>query len=549
MVYIAVCRMLGKYLFYLTAILLVPLGVAFLYDFFLEPQIHLPISATTAFSATLLICLALAGGLFWVGRNVSEDMLHRKGSILVVLLIWFVTAAIGSLPFLLTRVMENPVDAYFEAMSGLTTTGVTIIEPKAYDYISGEEIPIVRNNPLNPGVFYTFYGTVAPLRSAESGVILHEGIEALGKPLLFWRVFLQWIGGGGVVLLFITVLPTLAMGGRVLYESEAPGSTKEGIMPRIKESAGMLWKIYISLTALQVGLLLLTDRGMSLFEAVALSLATISTGGFTIYNGCFMGLLNPWTLGVIVLFMVLGGVNFSLYYYCLKRKFAMLWQPEFFYYLLSLLVGCLLVSWGFWNHSGQFLGRVVEAPSLGEALFYGSFQAISTQTSTGFLIISYDFWPFSSQAVMLMLMFVGGMSGSTAGGIKVIRFLIVWRVIYNKVEAFFRPEVVRILKVGKSEIPDKRAMAVLVFFCIVIFFVVLGTYLLVLDQNDPITALSVISTMINNNGLYFGGIGCTASLGFLSNFSKIVAILWMVLGRLEFFSLLVLLIPSFWRDR
>lgn len=548
MFYSAISRVLGKFLFYLTAILLLPLAISILYEFFLEPQIQLPISATTAFAATLAITFCCGALLFWWGRHAAEERLRRKGSIFAVVIIWFLSAAIGALPFFITQTMSNPIDAYFEAMSGLTTTGVTIVEPKVYDPQSGDEMLIERKNPLNPSVSYTFYGTVPPVKDPSSGRILREGIEALGKPLLFWRVFLEWIGGGGVILLFITVLPTLAMGGRVLYESEAPGSSKEGIMPRIKESAGMLWKIYLGLTVLQIVLLLISDEAMSLFEATALSLATISTGGFTIYNGCFLGILSPWTIGIIMVFMVLGGVNFSLYYYLMQRKFYRLYQPEFFYYLAFLVLGCLLITIGFWRHSGQFLGHSIESPSFMEALVYGSFQAISAQTSTGFLIISYDFWPFSCLVVMLVLMFIGGMSGSTAGGIKVVRFIIAWRVIYNKIESFFRPEVVRVLKVGREEISDKRATAVLVFFGIVIFFVVVGSYLLVVDGNDPITALTIISTMINNNGLYFGGTGCTASLGFLSDFSKVISILWMVLGRLEFFALLVLLIPSFWKN-
>ena len=189
------------------------------------------------------------------------------------------------------------------------------------------------------------------------------------------------------------------------------------------------------------------------------------------------------------------------------------------------------------------------ATSLTDALAQGSFMTISAQTSTGFSLISYDLWPFVCQLLMLILMFIGGMSGSTTGGIKVIRYFIVLKLIKNKIESLFRPEVVRCLKVGDKEISAKTASTVLTFFCIVIFLVIIGTYLLVWDNHDLVTAIGTISCMINNTGLSFGGIGSTESFAFLSPFSKIVCILWMVLGRLEYLSVLVLLVPAFWRKK
>jgi trk system potassium uptake protein TrkH len=175
--------------------------------------------------------------------------------------------------------------------------------------------------------------------------------------------------------------------------------------------------------------------------------------------------------------------------------------------------------------------------------------AISAQTTTGFSLISYDLWPFVCQLLMLILMFIGGMSGSTTGGIKVIRYFVVLKLIKNKIESLFRPEVVRVLKVGDKEIAPKTASTVLIFFCIVIFLVITGTYLLVWDNHDLVTAIGTISSMINNTGLSFGGIGSAGSYAFLSPFSKIVCILWMVLGRLEYLSVLVLLVPAFWRKK
>ena len=283
------------------------------------------------------------------------------------------------------------------------------------------------------------------------------------------------------------------------------------------------------------------DMGMPFFDLITLTFATISTGGFTTHNACLTQYVNGKSLWIITLFMILGGVNFSIYFYCLKRRFARLYQPEFFQYLIILFAGGLLVSFGLWNNLQHFQTPPPEPYSTGKSLAEGFFQAISAQTSTGFSSANYDIWPYASQFVMLILMYIGGMSGSSAGGLKIIRFVIVWRIIRYKIETFFHRDVFRILKVGDKEITDKTASSVLSFFCIVVFLVVLGTFFLILDNNDPLTSLAVISTTINNTGLFFGGIGCTASLAFLSDFSKTVGILWMILGRLEFLSMLVLL--------
>lgn len=371
-----------------------------------------------------------------------------------------------------------------------------------------------------------------------TGEIVKTGIEALGKPLLFWRNFMQWLGGMGIVVLFIAVLPALAMGGKFLFESEVPGITKEGITPRIKETASVLWKIYLALTALQVITMMATNRTMPFFDAVTLSFSTISTGGFTVTNDgllSYASVFTPWVIGI---FMVAGSINFTLYFHCLKGKFYRLYEPEFFLYLIILAGGCLLMAL-----------PLTANYSISESLAQGSFMAVSAQTSTGFSLTSYALWPFACQVLMVILMFIGGMSGSTTGGIKVIRYFILLRLIKNKIESLFRPESVRVLKIGEREISPKTSMTVLTFFCIVILFVVLGTYLLVLDHQDPLTALGVISCMINNTGLNLGGIGSAGSVAFLSPFSKIICIFWMVFGRLEYLSLLVLLVPAFWRRR
>lgn len=529
MSYTEISRVLSRYFFYFSAILIIPLLVALIYNS----------SQSIAFLETIAVTLLCGLFFHWKGRK-GRRPLYRKESILVVVLIWLLTATIGSLPYLFTGVLKNPVDAYFESMSGLTTTGVTILYPKEYNS-AGEEIQTIVRHPLDPSLVYSFYGTIAPLIDGDT---VKVGIEALGKPLLFWRTFMEWLGGMGIVVLFIAVLPALAMGGKFLFENEMPGLSKEGMTPRIKETASMLWKIYLGLTLFQTALLMFTNSTISFFDAITLSFSTISTGGFSVSNLGLQAYPSLSTHWIIALFMIFGSLNFTLYFHCLKGKFYRLYEPEFFLYLLMLLGGCLLMSLNLWNtpHFGS-----ASRFSFGEALQNGSFMAISAQTSTGFSLTSYDLWPFACQLLMVILMFIGGMSGSTTGGIKVIRYFIVMKAIKNKIETLFRPEIVRVVKIGEREITSKTVMTVLTFFCIVILFVGLGTYLLVLDHQDPLTSIGIISCMINNTGLNLGGLGITGSYAFLSIFSKIVCILWMLLGRLEYFSLLVLLAPAFWR--
>ncbi len=538
MSYTEISRVLGRYFFYLTAILLIPLFVSILYEFVLKEPCYF---SSFAFLQTMGVSLLCGLFFYWKGKN-GHRPLYRKESILVVVLVWLLTASIGSLPFLFTGVLKNPVDAYFESMSGLTTTGVTILYPKEYD-AAGNEVEALVRHPLDPSLVYSFYGTITPLKDPATGQVL-TGIEALGKPLLFWRTFLEWLGGMGVVVLFIAVLPALAMGGKFLFESEVAGLSKEGMTPRIKETASMLWKIYLGLTLTQTALLMLTNSSISFFNAITLAFSTISTGGFTVSNLGLQDFPSGATYWIIAIFMILGSLNFTLYFHCLKGKFQRLYEPEFFLYLVMLFTGCLLMSINLWNtpHYGS-----ISRFTLVEALQHGSFMAISAQTSTGFDLTSFDLWPFACQFLMVILMFIGGMSGSTTGGIKVIRYFVVIKAIKNKIETLFRPEVVRVVKIGDREITPKTVLTVLTFFCIVILFVGLGVYLLVLDHQDPMTSIGIISCMINNTGLNLGGLGITGSYAFLSIFSKIVCILWMLLGRLEYFSLLVILAPAFWR--
>lgn len=537
---------LSRYLFYLSFMLAIPFLAAAYYEF-IDPASHPQPHSTLAFIETLAICIATAFFLRFLGRNATGE-LHRREGIMLVVSIWLVTSLMSAFPFYLSRTLTNPVDAYFEAMSGLTTTGATMISPKAYDPY-GNEIPIYITNPHVPDKTYKFYGTVAPVRDPNNGLIIASGVEAVGKGVLLWRSMLQWLGGLGIVVIFLTVLPALQVGGKFLYQVETSGPVKEGISPRIKETAAKLWKLYLFLTLLEVALLVWTNFEMPLFDAVCISLSNISTGGFSIRNESIASYHSSVTEWIVLVFMIAGSINFSLYFQAIRRKFQKMFVPDFLLFLAIAALGCGLVSFLLVGQKKIGLDGGTGIYSVSEAIREGSFQAISMQTSTGFTIANYDLWPFAAQMFMLLLMFVGGMSGSTAGGIKTSRFYILYKIIMSRLESIYRPDSVRTLRIGMSEVDDKNSLTVLSFFCIVAFFVVLGTVNLVLDGVDPETSLGLIACFLNNVGAAFRAAGPMGSFSFLSAFSKVLSIVWMLLGRLEYYVVLLLFLPSFWKNR
>lgn len=526
-------QILGKYLTLLSLLLCLPLGMAVYYEF-LAPAFHPQPHSTRAFLAALLISLAISGLFRTLGRN-PHGPFYRRESILAVVLIWLVTSVIASLPFTFSGTLKRPLDAYFEAMSGLTTTGVTLLCPKAYNPATGEELPVYITNPQVPTKTYSYYGTVEPIRDPSSGLVLYTGIEAVSRAVLFWRSLLQWIGGIGIVVIFLYILPALGVGGKFLYQMEMTGPVKDGIAPRIQNTANFLLRVYLLFTLAQIALLLFV--GLPPFDALCTSLSTISTGGFAVRNDSIAsyGKAAEW---IIALFMILGSINFSLYFHAYRFKFYKIFVPDFLLFLALALLGCLAVSI-----------PLLSTHSVGSAIREGFFQALSVQSTTGFFTANYDLWPFASQMFMLLLMFVGGMSGSTAGGIKTSRFYILYKIVLHRLESLYRPDSVRKLTIGSAEIDDKSSLTVLSFFCIVAFFAVLGTVGLVLDGVDPETAFGLIASLMNNVGLAFRGAGPTDTVAFLSPFSKILSLCWMLLGRLEFYVVLLLFLPSYWRSR
>lgn len=548
MLYRDICKILGLYFIGLTIALTIPFFLAIYYQFIADPNYHPQPHTTIYFFWSIVICLILASGCYYYGRR-STGQLYRKEGLAAVFIIWFVTPAIAALPFYLSGTLDNPFQAYFEATSGFTTTGATTMHPKQFDLETGKEIPVQRIVQGIHTVVYSFYGTIDPVRDPITGEVIFEGIEAVSKALLFWRSFTQWLGGMGIIVLFVAVFPFLGVGGKMLFQAEVPGPVKDSLTPRIKETASHLWKIYLGISIIETLLLLVTNREMTWLEAVTITFSTMSTGGFTIHNASIGFFANPVTEWIIIIFMVMASINFSHYYNTLKGKFFRIYEPELILYIILLLFSCCLVS--FLLVGTQYIpitGELGGFFSIGEAIRHGFFQVISAQTTTGFVTTDYDGWPYPAQTILLLVMFLGGMSGSTAGGMKIIRHFMLFRIAQYKVESLFRPMTVRRFRIGKKEIDSNTAILVLVYFLIVATFTVFSILFFVIDGLDPESALALVTLLINNIGIGFRMVSPTESCAFLSNFGYIFSCFLMVLGRLEFLAVLAVLVPAFWKQ-
>ncbi|MDN3508141.1 MAG: TrkH family potassium uptake protein, partial [Simkaniaceae bacterium] len=510
------------------------LGVSLYYDFFVEYHEHPFPKSSDAFLITLLVSLGLSLTFRYIGRKAT-DIFHRKESILVVAFIWIIASAISALPFLLTKTLDRPIDAYFESVSGLTTTGASTLFPKKYNAVTGQEEKIVITDHECPIRKYEFYGNISRVwdPSIDS---YRTGFDAISKPVLFWRSLIQWIGGVGIVFVFIALLPALAIGGKFLFEAESLKPSPDTIAPRVKETARYLWIIYLGLTIAQIILLMVTNPSINFFHAVITSFSTISTGGFSVHSNSIAGYGSATTDWIVMLFMVLGAINFALYFYLFRGKFARLKDPEFYFFLISIVVTCGLAVWKLWGFDTH-------------AFRNGCFQIISSLTCTGFFNTNYEIWPYAPQAMMLICMYIGGMTGSTAGGIKSARHLILFRSFKYRTERLFRPDSVQTLRLGQKEISNDSLFNTFNFFWTIIIIATFGMMLLIFDNIDLETSISIIGCCMNNTGLAFRAVGPEGTFAILSPFAKVISMIWMLLGRLEFFAFLILLIPSFWRSK
>jgi trk system potassium uptake protein TrkH len=444
-----------------------------------------------ALGLSMLICFGAGGGLFALGWRSKAPVLRREGMAMVGLS-WLLAALFGALPFYFSGVTPNFSDAYFEAMSGFTTTGSTIL----------------------------------------------QDIEALPKGVLFWRSFTHWLGGMGIVVLFVAILPYLRVSGKQLFKSEVPGPTAEVLRPRISETAALLWRIYLGLTVILVAVL--WALGMSFYDALCHTFGTMATGGFSVWNKSVGYYNNVVIEVVIVVFMILAGTNFGLYFQIIKGDWKTFWRnSEWRFYMGIIAVATLLISVDLVLR--QMYGSIFHA------IRHAGFQVVSIVTTTGFGTADFEQWSSFSQLILVALMFVGGCAGSTGGGMKVVRILVVLKQGYLGLEKVFRPHLVRTLKIGGVPVENDVRDAILIFFVISLHVVLFGSLAMAAMGVDLVTAVTAVITALNNIGPGLGMVGPVDNFSSIPDAGKYLLSLCMVLGRLELFAVLVLFMPAFWR--
>lgn len=443
------------------------------------------------------------------GRNAPSEFHQREGLGLVGLS-WILLAALGGLPYVFGGVFTNPVDAYFECMSGFTTTG--------------------------------------------SSVMTAECFATTPKCIMFWRSFTHWLGGMGIVVLFIAVLPYLGAGGKQMFKSESPGPDPRGLKPRIKDTASVLYKIYFGFTIAQTVALMLC--GMSLFDALCHTFGSLATGGFSTQAASVGAYDSVAVETVIAFFMFCAGSNFALYFSLLGGNWKAIFKDTEWRVYLGILVGCTLaITVNLMGFEGTFpvgdspLPAQVKtfSPSVGEALRHASFNVVSVMTTTGFCTVDFNTWPNFSRMLLVVLMFVGGCAGSTGGGIKVVRVVILLKMAYARLEQTFRPKMVRVVRVSGHVVDDGVQRTVYSFFVLYLMWFMVGSLFMSLLGLPFQTAVTSVAATLNNIGPGLSAVGATENFALVPTAGKLFLSLCMVLGRLELFSIMVLFVPSFWR--
>ena len=440
-------------------------------------------------SAALLLALGML--IFFPVRNAHQELRLRDG-FLIVVSSWLALVLVGALPFVLSQQLSY-VDAVFESMSGLTTTGATIV----------------------------------------------TDIDALPRAVLYYRQQLQWLGGMGIIVLAVAILPMLRIGGMQLYRAETPGPIKDAkLTPRITETAKALWLIYVGITLTCIFAYWLA--GMKLFDAVGHAFSTVAIGGFSTHNESLAFWNNPTVEVVAGIFMAVAGINFALHFTAWRRASAQPYflDPELKVYASLLAAFAVIVSFALY-FTGTF-------DSISASFRYGTFQVISAMTTTGFTTAPFYTWGGFVPVLLILIAFIGGCAGSTAGGMKVIRVILLYRQSIREIQRLIHPHAILPIKVGGQRTSDTVISAVWGFFFLYIANFAVMTILLTATGLDAETAYSTVGACITNLGPALGDAG--PNYAGLNDVAKVILSIAMLLGRLEIYTLLVLLTPAFWRD-
>ena len=435
------------------------------------------------------ITLVPGATMFLLTRN-SKNELKKRDGYLIVTLSWLFLTIFGTLPYLVSGEIPDPTNAFFEAMSGFTATGSTIL----------------------------------------------VDIESIDKGILFWRSLTQWIGGLGMIVLAVAVLPLLGIGGMQLFVAEAPGISTEKLQPRIKETAKRLWYIYLGLTGLQV--LITWAFGLSFYDAINHAFTTMASAGFSTKNAS-VGAFSPAIQYIIIVFMLLAGTNFTMIYLGLHGEFRKVFRNEEFRYYLSIVIFASLTI----GLSIYYFGHGTLEKSLRDAFF----QVVSILTTTGYATWDYTAWAPFITVIFFLLMFHGASAGSTAGGVKLVRHVLILRNGWQELKRQMHPSAILPVRYNGKVVSQDIIYNVLAFIMIYISIFAVGSVIVAATGVDFITALGATAACLGNVGPGIGGVGPMSNFAHLPDFSKWFLSFLMLIGRLELFTFLVLFTPYFWR--
>jgi trk system potassium uptake protein TrkH len=443
-----------------------------------------------AFLISAAITTLTGACLFLSFRRVVREISHREG-FAIVTFGWASAAFFGALPYMFAGVLPSFVEAYFESMSGFTTTGATVL----------------------------------------------AAMEGVPRGILFWRSLTHWFGGMGIIVLSIAILPLLGVGGMQLFRAEVPGPVADKLKPRIAETAKILWQVYTVISGAEV--IFLMAGGMSFFEALCHTFGTMATGGFSTRNISIGAYNSAYFDGVITVFMVLAGTNFALHYQALTgnlRSFQR--NSEARFYWLTLGISMALVT---------IMLRLHTYGTLGTAFRYASFQVTSIMTTTGYTTADFEMWPSFVQYLLVLLMFVGGSAGSTGGGMKCMRILLLLKQGYGELVRLIHPHGVIPVRLGGKVVSEDVIRSVWGFFFLFILIFVLASVVMALMGLDIVTAFASVAATINNIGPGLGLVGPMDNYRTIPYLGKWILIFCMLVGRLELYTVIILLVPEFWK--
>ncbi|MHC1631505.1 MAG: TrkH family potassium uptake protein [Methanotrichaceae archaeon] len=548
-------RGFGTLLKLLGLLMLIPAGVALFYKEYV---------GVTAFVVPAILTLIIG---FILERVGIEKVLDNKEAFALVAFGWLGVAIIGSLPYVFLGM--SSIDALFESMSGFTTTGATILVENNTILVGNNELEYwiinstaashslglalietasrsqIVNSTLNLSILanITAVNTTAS-KDAFLNATLYAPVSETYFGLLFWRSFTQWLGGMGIILLFVAILPKLGVAGRQLFKAEVPGPTEDLIRPRIRETAKILWGVYIVLSAAEILLLILAK--MPAYDAICNTFSTMSCGGFSPQAESIAAYNNPLIEVIVIVFMFLAGANFALHYRTMYgKRNSLISDPEFRFYASLVAVAIFIVL--------IFGGKIGE--NFSESLRTVAFQVVSIVTTTGFATANYDNWLSPAKLVLFMLMFTGACAGSTSGGIKLVRILLITK--YSKREMFkaLHPKVVMPIKLKGNPVGEEILHSILFFFALYILIFAAASVMFASvsvhsgsGEIDMVSATSAVAVNLGNVGPGFGDFGPVSNYSHIPAFNKLILIVCMWIGRLEILTVLVLFIPDFWKN-